>query len=782
MQSKRHITVLSFACWASLSAAEWRQYSVYQPKVEIGYIYDGAKGKFKYNHCATAAWYRGRWFALWNANTIPIEGKPGQPVVLATSSDFKAWTAPSQPFNDPRHCENPVKLGKGRQWQPNLLVHGDELWCIWGQSSGGDKGTYFSVLRDPDGKWVNRKLDFGDEMVIEGVRYDRLFPTQNPIILRSGRVLAPLNVMGPRMEVKQDVKEWRRRMKRDTVIFTDDGGKTWHLSPGTTIAENPWAVWEPTVWECDDGAVRMLARNNNWNPVAKGGDPATRMLTKSVSHDQGSTWSLHEFVPIETISSRMHVLPVDGERFAMVHNDWHKGKFAADRQNLALFFNRGGGWDFVPGINVSGRDTRVAYPQMFIKDDAIHTAYTRQGSPSSMRWSRVSPLPKRGEYYLFPRSNTPPAPQPWVEDGSLVFAAWQRIETRWQNRAGEGDLSIGMWVKPQRTGVLFDTRGPGMRGLLFHIIATESGISPVAFLSTKEWNIEPELRAPVGEWCYLGLSIDNRAGQVHFFVNGQTDTRPFVPPAPLTSSTGYFGFKRFEGSRVPGLIGRIRWATVFQGRCLSPAQHRSLFNTCAGDFGRTDLPDAVPVPPADCVLDPSELGWGKSFRMPAERATRAEAVERDGKHCLRFNGDASAGIDLDQNRPAQGDVVVLEFAFELDAELAAEDEIVLCTTGGGERPLRVVVHGNDPGTVQVRIDGNCRPVGILSGRAAAIHLRISSDACAVAVDGQEPVAVPFATTDTWLFLGQGYLEGRVPATKSFTVDVASVRSRVILVH
>ena len=112
-----------------------------------------------------------------------------------------------------------------------------------------------------------------------------------------------------------------------------------------------WAVWEPTVWECPDGMVRMLARNNNWGPLNKGGDPTTRMLLSSMSRDRGATWSAHEYVPIETIASRMHVLPIGGGGFAMVHNDWPKGRFVSDRQNMALFFNRGGGW----GDNGSAR-------------------------------------------------------------------------------------------------------------------------------------------------------------------------------------------------------------------------------------------------------------------------------------------------------------------------------------------------------------------------------------------------------------------------------------------
>ena len=137
-------------------------------------------------------------------------------------------------------------------------------------------------------------------------------------------------------------------MKRDTVLYTDDDGKTWHLSPGTTIAELPWACWEPTVWETDDGLVHMIRRNNNWIDVSKGGDPATRMMTHSISRDQGRTWTPYRFVPVETISSRAHVLPSAGGRFIMVMNDWRKGRFPMDRQNGAIWFNRGGGFDFAP--------------------------------------------------------------------------------------------------------------------------------------------------------------------------------------------------------------------------------------------------------------------------------------------------------------------------------------------------------------------------------------------------------------------------------------------------
>jgi hypothetical protein len=44
------------------------------------------------------------------------------------------------------------------------------------------------------------------------------------------------------------------------------------------------------------------------------------MLLWSKSRDDGETWTPHEFVPLETVASRMHVIPAGGDRFMMVHN------------------------------------------------------------------------------------------------------------------------------------------------------------------------------------------------------------------------------------------------------------------------------------------------------------------------------------------------------------------------------------------------------------------------------------------------------------------------------
>lgn len=767
---KASTVILILALPAGSVAGPWRNYEVYDPRIEVGDIYNGSTGRLKYNHCATVAWYRDRWVALWNANTVPKEGAPSQPVVLATSRDFLNWSEPIEPFCSPEYCTNPVTLGTARQWQPNLVVYKDELWCFWSHNSD----CYFSYLCEPDGKWTNQRIDVGEEAVIDGIRYQRLFPTQNPIVLSTGRVLAPLTIVGPRMELEREgVPAHRFTRKIDTVLYTDDGGKTWHLSPGATIPGKEWACWEPTVWETDNGLVRMLARNKDW---WKGGATGTQMLTRSVSRDGGTTWTPHEFIPVETISSRAHVLPLGGGQFVMAMNDWRRGRFAADRHNGALFFNRGGGWDFVPGTRFSSRDPSVAYPQMVVKDNAVHIAYTRQGAPSSIRYSRVSPLPDPDHYYLFPRSNTPPSPVPVPEGRSLTFASEQRLETQWAKRDGQTDLSMGLWVKLQGNGVLLDMRDSGPCGILFHIRDGQL----TTYLSTAEKNITSEFSVPTGEWCYLGLSIDNRAGQVTFLMNEHVDQKTFTSPAPLAGTTGYFGYKRFEGSGCRGLAGEIRWAGIYDGHCLTPGQHDTLFNALAQELGKTQVSGAAPVPEPTCELDPAKPGWQEGFVLSkTQPPMHVEQLVRDGQPYLRFNGEASAGVGLDLNRPVEGDGVDFEFTFQLEQPLEPEDEVVLCTTGGGDHPLRVVVNGSQPDRVQLRLDGLLTPVGQLgSSGDARLFLRIDAATCSVSVSGQPPVPMPFITASTWLYLGQGYLEDRVCANLAFTVEQCSIRSRV----
>ena len=112
---------------------------------------------------AAIAFFKNRWVALWNANLLPDEAKPGQLIHMSTSLDGKTWAAPEIAFASELRSENPIPCDHV-QWQPGLIVVDGALWCFWSQLSMKNGkpdegyGCYFSVLRDPDGKWSNRRL------------------------------------------------------------------------------------------------------------------------------------------------------------------------------------------------------------------------------------------------------------------------------------------------------------------------------------------------------------------------------------------------------------------------------------------------------------------------------------------------------------------------------------------------------------------------------------------------------------------------------------------------
>jgi len=157
-------------CAAALSApGPWRTYEVYQPHIERHFVVNSDTSELKYNHVSSIAWFRDRWFCIWNANQVIAEGKPGQLNCISTSSDGRTWSPPEPAFASEARSVNPIPCPTGFQWQPNLVVVGDELWAVWSQNSRDEHfGCYVSRLRDPDGRWENRLLKWDGNVSISG--------------------------------------------------------------------------------------------------------------------------------------------------------------------------------------------------------------------------------------------------------------------------------------------------------------------------------------------------------------------------------------------------------------------------------------------------------------------------------------------------------------------------------------------------------------------------------------------------------------------------------------
>ncbi|HJN14973.1 MAG TPA: sialidase family protein, partial [Armatimonadota bacterium] len=533
------------------------------------FVINASAHELTYNHDSAIAWFGDRWFCLWNANTVASEGKPGQLNYVSTSTDGLLWSEPRAAFSDHEFSENVVPCPDGTQWQPNLIIIDGKLWAIWSQNSRDEhNGCYFSVLADPDGKWTNTRLLFDGhhEALIDGKRF-RLFPTQNPCQLSTGRVLAPVTMMGPEAaDAPEGLSNWLRGEKRDSVIYTDDGGESWQVSPGAVQEDATWAQWEPTVWELADGTVMMFARNNDFRDVATGGPRPTEALLWSLSRDGGETWTPHEYVPIETVVSRMHVMPAGGDRFMMVMNDWPAGKFVHDRYNHALFFTRGAGIDFVAGPGITGLEPFVHYPQMWMKGGSLLVSYSQGNLPRSIKVARVSPLPKLETYYLFPRSNLPPPPAPMREGDSLAFNGQQYVESRETVEFSDA-FSIGAWIRADGDGVLIDNRSANPQaGFLWGLAFKGGKLRPYFFIGSPERNLVSDLEVPRAKWSYVGISVDHAGGAITFYAGEESQKMQYAMPANDPAAfTPYIGHKRFEASQVQSLTGLIRRLGVQAG-------------------------------------------------------------------------------------------------------------------------------------------------------------------------------------------------------------------------
>jgi len=808
---------------AEVRAGEWRHYEIYQPEITRHYIHNPAEHDLVYNHCPAIVWYEDRWFCFWNANTIPREGALGQPIYGSTSPDGITWTPPEPIFSDPRFSENPVSADEGRQWQPTLGIIDGELWVLWCQSGGPGElqGAWLSRLVTPHGKWRHRRLTWDGEAkaVIDGIAW-RVFPTQNFYRLRSGRILAPVNLTAGTAPdaLELGIKDgFFAARKRTTVLYSDDEGETWQVSPGNILPPHTWAGWEPTVWEEPDGTVRMFGRYNV-HPDITGIDPeSSEYLLTATSSDQGATWSDLAPVPIETVCSRMYVFPADGRGvwnpprpqgdfldrlMLMVHNDapgkglnWSQG-----RRNIALYLNRGGGFDFVAGNGLTGFEEEVAYPQTWVHGDRLLVAYTESNaSPRSIRVVSVRPLPRADRRYLLPRHNVWPEefpaapPQQDPATGALRFSRvppGQVLQGKERLRLGEKAFSLGAWVRPEDgTAVLLDCRAPDGGGFVFGITRSADKVDPnsqrgvlVPFvaLQTKPHEIRATLRVEPRDWQYVGLSVDNERGKAVFYVNDETETVDFKAPAPAfpVGNTPYLGVKRFSGSMLHPYRGEIRFLAVYANAFFTREEHGGLYNRFATELGDPEASDATAVNREIVLeLNPTDHEqMARHWKKPANvsKSPYYEVASEENRNLLILNGLASAGLDLDANERSHGDGVGLEFTFRIENGPSQ----TICTVGDANEPVRLAY--SEGGLYVQGPRGERTEWGPCAERTwMQARMQTAGSTTSIRVGDGPEISVTHHPRATWLYLGEGY-PGHAAQTRSRTAfDIGSVRSRVI---
>jgi predicted neuraminidase len=211
----------------------------------------------------------GRVMAAWFS--APSEGAPSQRLMQAFSSDQgRTWGGATvlQDFDGVA------------DFDPALFVAGNETFLFF-SAIHPQLDVYFRRSGDSAKTW-------SDPVKVGQVNHTT---RSNGIRLSTGELLLPLH---------------RRGTKNAGVLKSRDGGKTWERFGAV---ENPEGQGgEPTIAETKSGAIHMILRTKDGQ------------LWRSVSRDQGETWSAAEKTGLTGTSCASHLLGTRDGRLVLTYN------------------------------------------------------------------------------------------------------------------------------------------------------------------------------------------------------------------------------------------------------------------------------------------------------------------------------------------------------------------------------------------------------------------------------------------------------------------------------
>ncbi len=380
--------------------------NIYSPEITHSTIYFprcGTKPYLRYNHCVDVIPFQNKFFAAWNANSTGKEGIDGQYNFLSISEDFKYWSAPIKIFAGDL-CTPPVY--SDRQWQPSFINYKDKkIFCAWCDTQA--KKTY--IASSTDGRnWKNQEIP--PNQVPADQSQLVAFPTNHGLLTKQGNMIFPVSYTYPEMK---DLG----RCRFAGVLYSHDGGNSWQwselvesatwdelgITPENPLMDRP-ALWEPAVYEYDDGKLGLLVRNSTTtvdNPSIK----PEHLLLFSQSNNEGRSWTQCRTVELETVVSRCYA-EYNEKQFRMVHNDWTggiPGHIPDDRYNLALFLSSTENPDYLlPGPLVQPSGGRAFYPNGFTHNGKMYLAYTY---PDYIGATIIHDLPDSSRPFLLPRGS-----------------------------------------------------------------------------------------------------------------------------------------------------------------------------------------------------------------------------------------------------------------------------------------------------------------------------------------------------------------------------------------
>ncbi|GHH10016.1 sialidase family protein [Streptomyces lanatus] len=214
------------------------------------------------------------------------------------------WTDPVRLSEDPTRSEqNPLLFP----------TPSGALWLLHTAQRGGDQDTAEVRLRvshDGAGSWDATRTLFPATPGDGGV-----FVRQPPVVLPTGRLLLPVF----RCVVTPGVK-WSGDLDTSAVMISDDEGGTWREEPvpGST------GLVHMNVHRLPDGSLVALFRSRRADHVHR-----------SVSLDDGDTWSDPEPLALPNNNSSIQYVPLADGRLALVYN--HSSAADATARRVSLY-------------------------------------------------------------------------------------------------------------------------------------------------------------------------------------------------------------------------------------------------------------------------------------------------------------------------------------------------------------------------------------------------------------------------------------------------------------
>jgi hypothetical protein len=754
-------------------------YEIYAPAITTQKVVDPYNNPagLKYVSNSSLAYYGGKYWAGMDGSIAgTVEGTSDQQLWLTTSTDGTTWSAPVQPFRNATYCNNPVS-GSTVEWAPEFVVVGSELWCLW----LGGTSAFLSKLTSPTGKWTNYRFEFiGSNQVflsstisgaatagrslrltVSGVSDYYCFPTQNPIVLSSGVVACPVVFRSESVAMSSQttaVSEFIRAKKFAAILKSTDG-VSWSMTAIDSTSFGDFCPWEPYVVENAAGHVHVFIRNIN----TLAADPDMQLVARSL--DGGNTFAPATSTKMLVPSSRGFARRITPSRWLLTHADHrqdsdqtpNQGFGTHGRTNGALFFSRRGVDDFIPGVNFSGVDSSMNYPQHIVgPDNKLHINYTSGTGGLIRRSLRVVTvdLPDDTKAYVHPRSV---AKFTGVTDPALVSGTPPYYEFNGNNKAlaaadlgSPTGLTYAAWLNWESEGdVIMDSRGPTDYGQIF----TLRGLTIRSDNLTHGFTLTP------GVPTFLAATINDSTDTVTFYAcQGGTSFQ--------TNSAGYAGLtldgdrvsvgrKAQESSSLFPYAGRIYEARVYTS-VLTAANLTSLNNNLADDFGYPAVTGTSTAPGTPLIfLNPASPN---PTDFPSLGA--AAYCETVSPTLLRIHGEESAGLELPYGAT---DVAI---RYKLGAAPTSTDKYVIATFGTVDSPVRLYIDAANPTSLYA----NGRFVSSVPTPTSfnTVTVRVSTNKINIGSFEQYFPGKPRC------FLGSAFPESLLAVTKTVDFDVAAM--------